>query len=491
MGASFGLRSSGLLVFVGRLASAFTGLLFTIMAARWLVPRQLGLWEVIIDLVTFSSYPIGTIAFWVTRDVARGRMVGRTALASGALMSGGGLAIYLVFTLFTYSSLATSTLPFFLGILLVPLSYWSGIANSIVQGHRPSIYGYSLIISEVAKVGVAYEALYVYHLGIEGVILGLIASYFVQSVVSTYMVRVTLTEPFSRAQVRRWSRLAWLPALSYLPSVVSIADTYVASLGFGTTIAGLYQPAFTVASVVGYSSAMAFSLYPLLLRGGGERLPAITVEFSLLFSIPMAVGAFILSGPILFLFGPLYLPGAQGLSVLAVAFIVITISGIVDQTLLGTERTDENSKVSFWDLARSNLLFVPVVNVVWACAYIGAMYVVLAYMFAHGFPLSQEVTAWALVQLVAAAAFLVFKARRALRFARLLPGKSTIYYVVAAAVMGIVVYTMSALVVDESLDTIAYGSRLIVIVLVGTAVYFGLVYLLDKEFRRMAWSLLR
>ncbi|MDG6910418.1 MAG: hypothetical protein JRN08_08625, partial [Nitrososphaerota archaeon] len=206
MSSSFGLRSTGLIVFSGRLVSAFTGLLFTVMAARWLNPSGFGTWEVIVTFVTFASYPVGTVAYWATRDIARGRMVGRTALVSGALLSGVGLGIYFAFAVLSYARISASFVPFLLGALLVPLSYFNAAASSIVTGYRPSVYGTSLIFSELAKLSVAYGALYVYHLGIEGVIVALMAAYLVQSMVSTALVRNATVERVDGAEVRRWSR---------------------------------------------------------------------------------------------------------------------------------------------------------------------------------------------------------------------------------------------------------------------------------------------
>ena len=491
MAASFGLRSTGLLVFAGRIISAFTGLFFIVMVARWLDPAGFGTWEVIVTLVTFSAYPVGVVAYWATRDVARGKMVGRTAFASGGLMSGVGLVLYFAFTLVTYTRIQASVFPFLLGALLVPLSYWSAVANSIVQGFRPGVYGYSLVTSELAKLGVAYEALYVYRLGIEGVIVALMAAYLVQSVVSTYFVRLTAAERFDFAQTRRWSRLAWLPAVSYLPTVLAVADTVVAAVGFGPAIVGYYQVAFAVASVVGYSSALAFSLYPLLLRGGGERLPAVTIEFSLLFSLPMAAGCFVLAGPMLYIFGAKWLPGAIGLAIMATMFVFTTVSGIIDQTLLGTERVDVDEKPHFRKLLGSNLLFVPVVNIISGAVYVVSLFAVLSYSFASGFTTSASVALWATVQLSATVIFMLVKARRARRYAKLAPGSSVLYYVLAAAVMGGAVYLLSGALVQQGLGTLSYGARLLGLVAVGGVVYFGLVYLLDSKFRDLARSLFR
>jgi len=487
----YGLRSTGLVVFAGRIISAFTGLLFTVMVARWLSPAGLGTWEVIVTLVTFSAYPVGIVAFWATRDVARGRMVGRTAMVSGALLSSVGLVLYFGFTFFTYQRIAASILPFLLGGLLVPLSYWSAVANSIVQGFRPGAYGYSLVISEVAKLVVAYEALYVYRFGIEGVILALMTSYFVQSAVGTYLVRLTAAEGIDLSQIRRWSRLAWLPAVSYLPTVLAVADTYVAAVGFGAQIVGYYQVAFIVASVVGYSSSLAYSLYPLLLRGGNERLPAVSMEFSLLFAIPMAAGCVALAGPILFIFRSNYVASSTGLAILASMFIFTVVSGIVDQVLQGTEKADIGERPKFWVLIRSNLLFVPVANVLYGAFYVTTLYLALSFASSSGFSISSTIELWALVQLAATVIFMLVKARRARKVAKLLPGISVAYYLLAAVVMSVVVYLVSGPLVPQDVGTLSYGGRLLGVGILGAALYFGIVYALDSTFRELTHRLLR
>ena len=491
MSVSYGLRSTGLLVFSGRIISAFTGLLFNIMVARWLSPGGFGTWEVIVTLVTFSSYPVGVVAYWATRDVARGRMVGRTAFATGGLLSGLGLLLYFGFTFVTYSRIESSVLPFLLGALLVPLSYWSAVANSLVQGFRPGVYGYSLVISELAKLGVAYESLYVYRLGIMGVILALMAAYLVQSVVSTYLVRLTAAERFDLAQTRRWSGLAWLPAVSYLPTVLAVADTYIAAVGFGPALVGYYQVAFIVSSVVGYSSGLAFSLYPMLLRGGSVRLPSLSIDFSLLFAIPMSVGCAVLAGPILFLFGGKYLPGTMGLAILASMFVFTTISWIVDQTLLGTEKADLAESPSFGMLLKSNLLFVPVANILYGVVYLSSLYCALLFATSRGFDASSTVATWASVELAATVLFMFVKARRARRFASLMPGRSVAYSLIASAVMAVSVYFAAGVIVVQGVGTLLYGLRLLAVCAAGALVYFAVVYALDLKFRDMTHSLLR
>jgi len=471
--------------------SAFTGLLFTVMAARWLNPSGFGTWEVIVTLVTFSGYPLGTVAYWATRDVARGRLVGRTALITGALMSSLGLVIYFSFTYFTYSRILASFTPFLLGALLVPLSYWSSAVSAIVTGYRPAVYGISLVTSEMAKLATAYVGLFVYKLGIDGVILALLVSYLVQSLVSTYMVRLAASEKFDSAQVRRWSNLAWLPALNYLPASLAVADTYVVALGYGTALVGTYQVAFTVATVITYASSLAFAMYPLLLRGGSERLPAESLEFSLLFAIPMAVGCVVLASPILFLFGPKYVPGALGLEVLAVMFIFNNISLLLDQTLMGTEKVDVGERPSFRRLVGSNLLFVPLVNVCYGVVYVGSLFFAVSFATGHGFDTSSTLATWATVQLIATFAFMIVKIRRASRVAKLLPGVSVVHYFAAAAVMAGLVYLLAGGALNQGLGTLSYGARLLGVTVLGAVAYFLVVYALNQKFRELTRAFLR
>lgn len=481
------------MVFTGRIISAFTGLLFTLMVARWLSIPGFGNWEVIVTLVTFSSYPVGVVAYWATRDVARGKLVGRTAFFSGALLSSLGLLMYFMFTFVTYSTLASSIMPFLLGAFLVPLSYWSAVANSILQGFRPGVYGYSLVTSELAKLGVAYEALYVFRAGIEGVIVALMAAYLVQAIVSTYFVRMSAAERFDVSQTKKWSRLAWIPAISYLPTVLAVADSYVAALGFGYTIVGYYQVAFIVASVIGYSSAFSFSLYPLLLRSGDQNLPSRSIDVALLFSIPLAVGGIVMASPILTLMGggSKYLPGVTGLTILSVMFVFTALSTTVDQTLLGTEKVDVGERPKFWDLVHSNLLFVPVVNILYGAVYVTSLFFALSYASSSGFSTSSMVAAWATVQLIATIVFLLVKTRRAARYAKLAPGISVVYYLVAGGAMAAVLYVLSGFTSSQAAGTLAFGLRLMAVGVVGLATYGAILYAVDARFRDMTRTLIR
>ncbi len=491
MESNIRLRSTGLVVFGSRILSAGTGLAFLVMVTRWLNPGQLGLWEFIIDLVTFASYPAGLVAFWATRDVARGRIVGRTAILLSLLLSLAGIGIYLLFAFTTFSYVSTNFVPFLLAMLLVPSSYWNLASNSVVAGYRPSAAGYATIASEILKLVVAYPLLYVYRTGINGVILSLMVSYLTQATVATYATREASKDALRLAEARRWLGAAWLPAINTLPYVVGIADTFVASLAFGTVITGYYFAAFAVASIVGYSVYLSSALYPLLLAGGREDLTAVTMDFAMLFGIPMAVGAAVLAPDILYLLAPRYVPAALGLVLLAFSLLLTTASGILDSTLLGKENADLEPEGGFARYAKSNLLFVPAANLAYALAYLVVMYSSLKIATNSAYSISNTVAAWSFSQLVLTVALVILKARRAHSSSRILYPRHIARYVVVAIGMGLALYTVAPYILSTGLETISFAARLFALVVVGGSLYFGVLYAVDASFRSLAKSFAR
>lgn len=126
------------MVFGARIVSIFTGLVFLVLMTRTLSAQQFGLYEVITDLVAFAAYPAGLVAFWATRDIARGKMFGKTAIALNIALSALGIVIYVALSYFSASRIPSANLVTLLfAVLLVPVSYFNQAANSVVAGHRP------------------------------------------------------------------------------------------------------------------------------------------------------------------------------------------------------------------------------------------------------------------------------------------------------------------------------------------------------------------
>ncbi len=474
-----------MVVFSSRMISVFTGLVFLLLMTHSLSTQQFGLWEVILDIVTFACYPAGLLVFWATRDIARGRLLGKTAIWMNMAFSLFGLALYLLFTVLSAARVESSADTLLLAILLVPIGYWNQAANAVVSGHRPIVAGYSVIASEACKLLVAFPALLVFHAGIGGVVVSIMAANVAQAATSTYMTRDADTLPFNPGAAKGWLARSWLPSLTALPYVLGVADTYIASLAAsGTILVGYYQAAFAVATIAGYSFYLASALYPLLLRGGSDELTAATLDLTLLFGVPMAVGAAALAKPILFVLRPTYTEASTALTILAFAALVNSVSLILDQNLMGRDKVDVDEKATFRRYLGSSIFFVSMVDLATAVAYLVSVYLVVSLGVAGNWSRPTIIELWAVAQLVVFSVFASIKVNRARRSGRLVVARSLVNYIVGSALMGAFL-AVGAHFADYSLGTLPFAAELVGLSAVGVAIYAAYVLATEPSVRRM------
>ncbi len=494
MAKQISVRRTGFVVFSFRIISIFTGLAFLLMMTRTLSTSQFGLWEVVLDLVTFASYPAGLLVYWATRDIARGKMLGKTALGMNLGLSAAGIVLYVAFAFLTGARIGQSDLmTILLAIFLVPIAYWSQASNAIVQGYDPIVQGYSTIASEISKLVFAYPLLIVFHVGIDGVIVALMAANIAQSATSTILARGALALRFDLAAGRLWTKRAWLPSLSYLPYVLGVADTFVATLALGgTTTVGMYQAAAAVATLAGYSYYLGAALYPLLLRGGpgAEELPSITLDLSLLFGIPMAMGAAALAKPILFVLSPRYVTSATALEILAFAALVYSMAQILDQVLMGKENVDVDESAGFNHFRRSNLFFVFLVDFGTAAVYITSVFAIVEAGILTGASPVTTIDLWSLAQLCVFSVFVALRVVRIRKSGKLVLRRSFLRYVAGSLVMAVFFVATGGL-LNYGERALSFGVELGLLALCGGAIYFVFLYATDSQFRRLAKVVLR
>ena len=493
MSKQISVRRTGLVVFSARIGSILTGLAFLILMTRTLSTQQFGLWEVVIDVVTFASYPSVLVVYWATRDIARGLMRGRTALGINVTLSVLGIAVYVVLSFFTSGPINSGWETFLLATLLVPIAYWNNAANAIVSGYDPIVGGYAVISSEASKLLVAFPALLVFHAGIDGVILSLMVANAAQAATSTYLCSEALEEPFDAETGKRWLTRSWLTSLNSIPYVVGIADTYVASIAAaGTVIVGYYQAAFSVAALAGYSSYLAVALYPLLLRGGdgSDDLPSVTLDLSLLFGIPLAVGAASLARPILFVLRPTYAAASSAMEILAFGALLTAIASLLDQTLMGKVTVDADDSARARHFLHSDLFFVFLVNLGSTLAYVVGVYFIVHSGAISGAQIPQTLDLWATAQLVVFVFFIAVRVPRVRSRTKLVLRPSFLYYVGGALVMAAFLFFASGY-LDYNGRILDFGEELVTIGLAGLLLYFGFVYTTDLPFRALVRRMIR
>ncbi len=485
-------RKTGLIVFTARLISVFTGFLFLVMMTRSLSPTQFGLWEFLTDVVLFSTFPVGLFTYWATREVARGGLIGRTTQALCMAMSLAGVVLYVLFSYGTYSVVHSTITPFLTALILVPLVYWSLATQALVLGHNPAIGAYSLMVSEPSKLVAAYLLLYVYKVGITGVILAIAVSYFVQAGCNTLQLRDIRTDSIDLGKAKEWLKDYHVPALYTLTYVLSIADTFVASVSQGgTALAGYYQAAFQVATIVSYATFLSVALYPLLLRGSAERLPEKLLEFSLMFGLPMAAGEIALAPKILYLLKPTYVDSADALVFLSLAALVGLVSSVFDQTLMGKDTADLGVEGRGKRMMGSDQMFVSAANTAYFACYLTSVFVLARLSIGDSSHVYQFAEYWGASQFLLTVALVIAKVRRVRQRTALKLSASPLFYALSSVIMGVALMAIAQNLFPTTLGTVDYGLRLLLTVVVGAALYFGVLALLDARFRSVARTAIR
>ena len=83
------------------------GLAFTIIVTRQLEPEEFGVWAVIGSMTSYSITAEPIISYWTTRQVARGKPVGKTSMASTSLFAGGSIPVY-VLSVYLFSNIESA-----------------------------------------------------------------------------------------------------------------------------------------------------------------------------------------------------------------------------------------------------------------------------------------------------------------------------------------------------------------------------------------------
>jgi O-antigen/teichoic acid export membrane protein len=489
---SISLRRTGLVVFAARIGSIFSGLVFLVMMTRYLPPQQFGLYEVITDLVSFAAYPAGLVAFWATRDIARGKMFGKTAVVLNIVVSAIGVAVYLVLSYISAEKIAQASLfTLLFAVILVPAAYLTQAANAVVAGHKPKVLGYAVIFSEAFKLSVAYPLLIVFKVGIDGVILSVMVANLAQSISSVALAGDAMSSPIDLDQGRRWLVNSWLPILTTLPLYLGIADTYVASLAArNTVLVAHYQAAFSVATLAGYSLYLASATYPLLLKGGSDEVSSMTLDLALAFGIPMAVGAAVLATPILHLLNNDYLDANIALGILAISALFVTISTLFDFILLGKDKVDIDESAKFRDYFKSTIMFVGEVNIVLGIIYLAAVFTIVEVGIASGLTTASIIDLWGVAQLGCYVFFISIKARRIRALGKLPLPPSIFYYVVGSGVMAVVLYVLMGY-IGYVRGTFFLTFELVLVALAGTIAYGAVVLTFDRRLRDFVLTAVR
>jgi O-antigen/teichoic acid export membrane protein len=482
------LQYSGLIIFAAKLLSVATGMVFNLLLTRedigGITKAQYGVWANVFDLIAYFMLLSGALPFWTTRFVARGKKgAAKTGLVANLILALVSVAIYVPLVPLLTGALATSQymILYFVASAQVINLYAINIMESCLRSVKPHAVGYGLLIEEVVKVSLAYLLIVRYQFGLLGAMLSLIAAVSIQIV---YYLRLMWTDLKQRIQwdyVREWLKGSTVNIYNVIGNQIA-AFVFIWLFSIGSAAArGNYQAAATIANIVGYSSFLAFALYPKLLAKNSLEDVTDSLRMVLMFAIPMAAGAMAISESFLVILDAPYGEAAPILFLLALDALVLTISQFYTFVFWGVEKLDEEAKIPLKQLVKSSIFKVFSLPYIYAMITLPTAYYVLT-TFAAGQPVQAAIYVTAINMAARIAMFFVLYAIMRTSVRIVVPWKSIGKYVFASAVMASVLYLLPhSTRIFLTLATAAMGG----------IVYMVLLLCIDKVARNLAINILR
>ena len=482
------VQYSGLIIFVAQMLSVFTGLFFILLLTRSMTKDQYGVWSNIFDLEGYFILFSAVFPFWATRFVARGKEGStKTGLYANLLVSLASIAIYVPLVPLLMREFNISGTYLFVYVLTsayIVAVHLIVILEAVLRAEKPHATGYGLLIEEISKITLAYLLIVRFQFfgpvnQFYGAMISLIVATSIQVM---YYLKLVLKDLRQRIQ---WGYLIeWLKgSIAYIYNAVgNQITTFIFLLLFiygGEAARGDYQAAATFAGIVGYSSSIAFALYPKLLAEDSLKDITSSLRTVLMFAIPMAAVAMIMSKSLLTVLKGSYSDSSLVLVLLAIDALILLMSQFYTSVVLGMEKLDQEAKISLKQLLRSKMFKVFTLPYIQAAIVLPIGFYVLT-RFALGNPLQAAIYVTIINMGAHVATFIVLYIIMLGTVTIVVPWRSIGKYVSASAIMAIVLYLLPhPTTILPTLGTVALGG----------AIYAALLLAIDSDARMFVNSI--
>lgn len=477
-GSRIRLRYSGFMLFLFRLLSVGTGLIFTLLVTRNITLEEYGVYSNIGDTLSYFTLASVIIPFWVTRFTARGRLDSpKTGLIINFLIASASAAAYLAAIPSILSILQVSSghlLTYSMGVFLIIENHVQAILEAAFYPKRPETIAFGLLALEVSKVSLGLLLIIGFRMGLIGVLFSLIASYLVQILFYFRRIRSEILGKIRWDYAKEWFKASLINIYGIIGGrILTLANMLLFVYG-GELARAYYGASSAIASIVGYSSSLSFALYPKLLSEADPNDVSLSLRMVLIFALPMCMGAIVLSEPLLLILNPLYAVAKPILILLSLNAFFSAASSVFDSIISGTERLDADEKISYRRIVKSRLFLLQTLIYAQAAVTVPLTYVILAFGTVDALAAAKYL---ALINALASLFITVAKYFIALRCLKFdVAWVSLVKYLSASLVMSLALYLT---------PTPARLSMVVLKVLFGALIYFSLVLLIDDESRKM------
>ena len=477
------LQYSGFIIFAARMLSVASGLIFQLMIARGTTDLEYDLWFNVNDVLAYFTLLAGSLPFWSMRFVARNKEGAvKTGIIANLIISAIATIIYIPLVPLITSSLGIPQkyllLYFIVSVQIIEL-YSINALQACLRAKIPQAIGYGLLLAEACKVILGYTLIINFQQPLLGALLSLITAYTIQTVYFLKLLSGELKQSFKWGYIKEWLK-------GSVVNIYNIVGNQIAAFIFimlftygGDGARGSYGAAAQIATVITYSSFLAFALYPKLLAEKNSEDITTALKMVLMFAIPMTVGAIALSNSYIIIMKEEFKDAWPILVVLAINSFVGTMSVFFSSVLYGVEKVDEKAKISFRKLIKSRLFIVFSLPYFHSAITLPTAFYILV-NYAQNQPLQAALYVSAIISLAGFTMFLILYAIVQKMVKIDIPWKNIAKYVFASAVMATVLFI------------IPHPTRIyltLITTAIGGIIYLVLLMVIDKEARLLVHSI--
>lgn len=482
---------SGLISFVVGLASVFTGIIFTLIVTRQLTPEEFGTWNLIGGLIVYVVIIEPTISYWVTREVARGKESGKTAIFFSGIFSIGGVAAYLIIAFLVAQNTDAEQSILFVGAILIPVMFLNRTLTALNLGWKPHAASYGKLFLEIFKIPTALVLVYLMDLGIEGAIISTTIAYVASIVILVISSRTKLHGLIELFYLKKWIKLSWLPLYPGIASMIYVLDVTVFALITGS-VEGLafWSAAVAVAALALHSKAISNAIYPKLLESGKMEYLQKNLMLVLYFSIPLSALSITFAKPALFALNPIYIVAVPVVIMLTLRGFLENIKFLFMSAIQGSETVDVNEDSSFKEYLKSKLILVPTLQLIQYTLYVATLIVIL--IIYNSESQLELVIYWSVISAIISIPFTIYfyyLTRKRFKF-KINYFPIIKYVLISSGIFGLMYFLMEEyLTFNESIFT--FLPDLLLFVAIGAGGYILITYFTDKNTKNLVKSILK
>ena len=432
------------------------------------------------------------ISYWSTREIARGKRVEQTALATSGLFSTVGTVVYFGIAISVSAYLGAELFVLLIASALIPLQFINDILTSIALSKKPQTISYSILVFETSKIPIGIFLVVFLQLGIVGVLLTIILATALKQVLLWIWMAQHIRSEFKLQYVKYWIKMSWLTLYQGGSRLLRGLDVLIYPLLTGSLVGLAYWAVSqTIAQITGYSERVNHGLYPKLLADGKKEFAEINFKRIMFVAIPLLGASIIFAKPALHVLNPLYVDGVYIAIILSFRSFIFLISSVCFTILGAFETVDINQNASFKQYLQSKLFVLPTINYILHGSYVAVLGLFLLFMNDFSSKEADIVTIWSLIYLIITLPMMIYGLISIKRNHKIqMPIYAIAKFTGITIIASVTIFFLSetSLVYTESVYE--FLPQLIPLLTLGGVMYFGIMYFIDRDTRKLFKSIL-